>query len=385
MTTTPTPPQELVKAVPRRVRLTVRLFWWTVCLLVLAAGLAALAGLLLYEHVMQPGMPLEKVEVSIPEGATGSDVAALLAQYELIEHPVLFKLAVRLDGTGDTPLESFRTLTRGGRPEPKTMKHGAYVLYKGSSPRELLHSIYDGPQPPVVADALRITIPEGLTIQQMAQLFDDPDVFIEAAFDPALIARLGLDVPSLEGFLMPNTYFFASPPTGREVVERMLEQFLREWTRLKLEYPHAQDADLLRIVTIASLVEEESRVQEERPIVASVLYNRLEKNMTLDMDSTLQYALGKYGERMLDADKEVDSPYNTYRNRGLPPGPISNPGVRCLRAALDPADTNYLFFVSNADGMTHTFSETLSEHNAAVARFRTEIREQRRQLQQQGQ
>ena len=112
--------------------------------------------------------------------------------------------------------------------------------------------------------------------------------------------------------------------------------------------------------------------------VAAVIYNRLKKNMALEMDSTLQYALGKYGTRILDADKEVDSPYNTYRYRGLPPRPISNPGVASLRAAMDPAEVEYLYFVSNADGKTHTFSRTLREHNKAVARYRREIRQQRR-------
>jgi len=111
-----------------------------------------------------------------------------------------------------------------------------------------------------------------------------------------------------------------------------------------------------------------------------VIYNRLEKNMPLEMDSTLQYILNKYGQRLLNVDKEVDSPYNTYQRRGLPPGPISNPGVESLRAALEPADETYLFFVSNADGETHTFSTTLREHNRAVAKYRKEIRAQRKAL-----
>ncbi|MFO7775380.1 MAG: endolytic transglycosylase MltG, partial [Candidatus Hydrogenedentota bacterium] len=124
-----------------------------------------------------------------------------------------------------------------------------------------------------------------------------------------------------------------------------------------------------------------ARAAHERPKVASVIENRLERGMTLDMDTTLQYALGKYGERMLNEDKEVDSPYNTYRNRGLPPGPIANPGLASFRAALDPADTEYLYFVSNGDGRTHTFSRTLEEHNQAVYRYRQEMASQRRALQ----
>lgn len=384
MTQEPTQPQ-LAEVVPRKVRIVGRLFWWGACLLISIVGLSGLAALVVYDHVMSDGMPLSEIEVVIPEGATGSTVADLLAEKHLVDHPVLFRVAARLDGTGTTPLQSLRSVMAGHRAETKSIQQGTYMLYKGESPLQLLHAIYRGPQRPEMPDAFKVTVPEGLTIHQMAALFDDPEAFIRAAHDPELVARLALNVPSLEGFLMPNTYFFDKKPTERDVVERMLDQFLDDWKQLTQEYPQAGAADMLEVVTVASLIEEEAKVEEERPLVASVLYNRVHNNMTLDMDSTLQYALGKYGQRMLDADKEVESPYNTYKYTGLPPGPISSPGVRCIRAALDPADSDYLFFVSNADGRTHTFSETIGEHNAAVARFRKEIREQRRELQQQGQ
>ncbi len=376
-----TPTTELAEVVPKKVRLWARIAWWGLCFVVFIVGSAGLAGLVMYDHVMSPGMPLAEIEVIIPEGASGADVARILADSGLVEHPALFRLAMRLDGTGDTPLASFNGILHGRRASVKPIQQGAYALYKGHSPLQLLHAIYEGPRRPEMPDAFKFTIPEGLTIHQMAELFADPEAFIAAAHDPDLVARLALDVPSLEGFLMPNTYFFDKKPTEREVVERMLRQFLDDWNRLTLEFPQARAAELLEVVTMASLIEEEAKVEQERPIVASVLYNRIEKNMTLDMDSTLQYALGKYGQRMLDSDKEVDSPYNTYKNAGLPPGPICSPGLRCIRAALTPADTDYLFFVSNADGATHTFSATIGEHNAAVAKFRTEIRDQRRELQ----
>lgn len=376
------PQPEIAEVVPRKVRLVVRVAWWCVCLVVLLVGMAGLGALVVYDHVMSEGMPLAEVEVVIPEGATGSTVAEILAEQGLVEHPALFRAAARLDGTGSTPLESLRGVMSGRRAEAKTIQQGTYRLYRGESPLQLLHAIYRGPERPKMPDAFKVTVPEGLTIHQMAALFDDPEAFVRAAHDPDLIARLALDVPSLEGFLMPNTYFFDKKPTEREVVERMLAQFLEDWNALTRTVPAARDADMLEVVTVASLIEEEAKVDEERPVVASVLYNRVAKGMTLDMDSTLQYALGKYGQRMLDVDKEVESPYNTYKYPGLPPGPISSPGLRCIRAALAPAETDYLFFVSNADGRTHTFSATLAEHNAAVARFRTEIRQQRRELQQ---
>ena len=381
MTSEVTQPQ-LAEVVPKKVRLVVRLFWWAVCILLAAGGLLGLGMLVVYDHVMSDGMPLAEVDVVIPEGATGSTVAQLLTDQGLIEHSALFRLAIRLDGTGTKPIESFRGILQGRRAEARTIQQGTYTLYQGDSPLQLLHAIYQGPRRPKMPDAFKVTVPEGLTIHQMAELFDNAEAFIRAAHDPDLIARLALNVASLEGFLMPNTYFFDKKPTEREVVERMLQQFLDDWNRLRLELPEARDADVLEVVTLASLIEEEARADEERPLVASVLHNRIEKKMALDMDSTLQYALGKYGQRMLDADKAIDSPYNTYKYPGLPPGPISSPGLRCIRAALTPAKSDYLFFVSNADGKTHTFSETIAEHNAAVARFRTEIRGQRRDLQQ---
>ena len=355
---------------PRKKRSCLRFLVKSVVLLVVlvlvAGSIAGVAGYLVYDHVTRPGSPGDTVSMTIPEGLTGGEVGVLLAGHGLVEHELFFRLAIRLDDSG------------------RPIKHGYYELPTGLSPLELLHHLQEGTQwradPQTLPDELRITIPEGLTIAQMAALFDNPAAFEEAAADPALIARLGLDVPNLEGFLMPNTYFFSKKPDERAVVERMFEQFMRDYTRLVREFPEAASRDLLEVVTIASLIERESRVEEERPLVAAVIYNRLEKGMRLELDCTLQFALNKYGERMLHEDKETDSPYNTYRYGGLPPGPICSPGVACLRAALNPADADYLFFVSNADGRTHTFSRTMSEHLEAVRRFRREIAVQRRAL-----
>ncbi|HQE81829.1 MAG TPA: endolytic transglycosylase MltG [Candidatus Hydrogenedentes bacterium] len=335
-------------------------------LLLLAAAVIAVGGYLVYDHVTRPGTPGEMVSVTIPEGLTGKAVGELLADRGLVEHELFFRLAMRLD--------------KSGRP----IKHGYYELPAGLSPTEILNCLQEGSPwhipPGGVPDELKVTVPEGLTIAQMAEQFNDPGAFKEAASDPALLARLGLAVPSLEGFLMPNTYYFAKKPDERAVVERMFGQFQQEYAKLVEEIPEAAGRDVLEVVTIASLIEEECRVEEERSVVAAVIYNRMEEGMPLELDSTLQYALGKYGERILYEDKETDSPYNTYKRKVLPPGPISNPGLACLRAALKPAEEEYLFFVSNADGKTHTFSTNLTEHARAVRRFRREIAVQRREL-----
>lgn len=347
-------------------RLLKRLVGAAMITVVLGVVAVAFVGLLAYQHVMQAGTAGEAVAVVIPEGATGHEVGEILAANGLIEHEIFFRIALRLDKS------------------PKSIKHGRYKLPKGLSAFELLEMLQKGApnvyDPLEMPDELKVTVPEGLTIAQAAELFDKPEAFKKAAADPDLLASLGFEAPSLEGFLLPNTYFFDEKPTEREVVERMVNQFKKKWAELVAETPLPEDLTPLEVVTVASLVEEEARVAEERPDVAAVIYNRLERGMPLQMDSTIQYALNKYGQRILYGDREVKSPYNTYQNAGLPPRPISNPGVASLRAALKPSDADYVYFVSNADGLTHTFSSNNTEHVRAVRRFRREIAPQRKAL-----
>jgi UPF0755 protein len=343
-----------------RVLVSLFLYLWVLLLLGLAG--AGVAAFIVYEQVIQPGTPGPKVQVTVPEGATGRDIGRLLTEKGVIEHEGFFRLAIEIDGTD------------------RAIRHGEYEVPKGLSALEVLRVMYEGPPMSLNANRHQVTVPEGLTIAQAAALFDNPQAFIEAASDPEIVARAGISTATLEGFLMPNTYYFDKPPTERQAVERMVEQFEKEWNKLVAGIPGAENFDKLAVVTIASLVEEEARVESERPLVAAVLYNRIAKKMPLQMDSTLQYALGKYGQRLLYTDRDVDSPYNTYRNTGLPPGPISSPGVSCLAAALAPAKVDYLFFVSNADGKSHTFSSTMAEHERAVARFRRDIAPQRREI-----
>lgn len=335
---------------------------YVVVLLLLLVGAAALLGFIVYDHVVGPGNEGPPHTLTVPRGLSGRDIGALLAREELIEHAGFFRLALKIDGT------------------EKPIKSGAYDLPKGLSALELLRLLQGGPKRQIAENQVKVTVPEGLTIQQASLLFPDPAAYIEAASDLDLVLKLGIDAKTLEGFLMPDTYFFDEQPSEREVVERMLSQFQQQYARLLEGTPATPGMGMLEVVTLASLVEEEAKVEEERPIVAAVMLNRLKKKMPLQMDSTLQFVLGKYGQRLLDTDKAVDSPYNTYVNAGLPPGPISSPGVSSLRAAMRPASVEYLYFVSNADGKTHTFSKTLSEHEKAVARYRGAIAGQRREL-----
>ena len=194
---------------------------------------------------------------------------------------------------------------------------------------------------------------------------------LAAARDPSPIHDLAPGAPSLEGFLFPATYQFPRHMTGKDMTAAMVKKFRQEWAALQPADPPAQHR-MQDIVTLASLVERETPLPEERPHVAGVFANRLRIGQPLQCDPTVVYALslaGAYSGKLDGGDLYFPSPYNTYRNKGLPPGPIANPGEAALRAALDPPPTDDLYFVANTEG-GHFFSKTLKEHNQNVARYR---------------
>lgn len=343
----------------------VRIVLYAWAFLAAAVIVVAVAAFVVVDHARGPGHAGPPITVTIPEGASGKDIGELLAQSGLIEHEGLFRLAAKLD-TAKKPL-----------------KHGVYEIPKGLAALEILHLMQNGPARLSPEDQIKITVPEGLSAAQVVAALPEVPGLAEAIQAPEALARTGVKAKSLDGFLFPETYYFDKQPTGAELVDRMLTQFDKTWAKLVAEVPGAEKYDKLAVVTIASLIEEEAKVDEDRPLIAAVLRNRLQEGMPLQMDSTLQFALNKYGERLTEKDKQVDSAYNTYKVRGLPPGPISSPGIPSLRAALRPAAEPYLYFVSNADGRTHTFSKTYEEHQAAVARFRRDIAPQRKEQVQQ--
>jgi UPF0755 protein len=179
----------------------------------------------------------------------------------------------------------------------------------------------------------------------------------------------------LEGFLFPATYEFPRHPTGEQMVAAMVSHFRQEWTAISAEQPNFSSLPLEQVVTLASLVERETPKPEERPVVAGVFVNRLRHRVPLQCDPTVVYALelaGNYNGRLEAASLPFSSPYNTYRHTGLPPGPIANPGNASLKAALNPPETDYLYFVANTEG-GHFFSKTLAEHNHNVALYRQRL------------
>lgn len=291
--------------------------------------------------------------VHVPPGADAGQVAELLHRHGLIRSRLAFRLRARWRG-----LE--------GR-----LQAGEYRLWPAEALDQLLDRLASG-------DVIRyrVTIPEGYTAQQIADLLHRLGLVDRAAFLREVRNVLAHRIPemegnqtsSVEGYLFPDTYEFPRGLPARAVVATMIARF-REATRDLWALPRPLGLSPHAVVTVASLVEREARHDEERRRIAGVVYNRLRREMPLQVDATVLYALGRHKDRVLYADLDVPSPYNTYRRRGLPPGPIANPGRESLRAALQPEPHDFLYYVARRDG-THVFSRTLFEHERAVRALR---------------
>lgn len=289
------------------------------------------------------------IQVTVPVGATLSDVADSLAARDVIAWEPLFKLQARL-------LRAERGL-----------RAGTYELRTGSSSWAVLRRLRRGE---VMTVAL--TVPEGFRLAQMAPRISDitglqPDSVLALLEDPSLARELGAPGPTLEGYLFPDTYRFALGVSVHSVATAMMDRYRRVWTEERRRHLESLGLTEHEAVTLASIVQAEARLEEEMPRIAGVYHNRLERGWRLQADPTVLYALGGYRERLLYAaiDSVQDHPYNTYARVGLPPGPIGAPGEAAIDAALSPTG-DYLFFVAWPDG-SHVFTRSLAEHNRAKA------------------
>jgi UPF0755 protein len=246
------------------------------------------------------------------------------------------------------------------------IKAGEYSLNQSMAPIRVLNILTSG-----AIKTYPLTIPEGLTAEQIADLLAKKSLvnkmeFMSLVMDKTLVASYHIDGPSLEGYLFPDTYLISKDIGARELIDVMVNRF---WNVFNALTKGQKDfMPLGETVTLASLVEKETGLAEERPVIASVFINRLKKRMRLESDPTVIYGLKDFDGNLKRKDLRVRSPYNTYINYGLPPGPIANPGRDSLMAAINPAKTNYLYFVSKNDG-SHHFSATLKEHNTAVVKY----------------
>jgi UPF0755 protein len=323
---------------------------------VIASAVAGAAGTALvyaaYNYMLNktPGAAVTKT-VEIRPGSTAGEIGDLLEAEGVIADRWAFVAYVRLN-----KLEG-------------ELKAGRYELSSEMTVPEIAELVAAGE-----VALTKFTVPEGYRLTEIADAAEaaglcSAEGFLAAcdAGDPKGRVPGGV---SLEGYLFPDTYMFDSATAPNEVVAVMLDRFFEVMTDEDMERIGAGGRTLHEVVILASLVEREALVDDERPLVAAVFTNRLEKGMTLGSCATVIYAMGYVPERITIQDLKIDSPYNTYVNPGLPPGPICSPGEASLRAAIEPADVDYLYFVSNGDG-THTFTTTYAEHE----RFRLEMRE----------
>lgn len=299
------------------------------------AVLAAAAALFLARPGPQGGL----IEVSIPPGLSASQTASLLEASGVVRGRLVFRLAAKFSGLD------------------RSLKPGSYRLRRDMPLRELLKTLSEG-----VRTDIRVVIPEGFSARQIAERLEASGVSSAREFAAYVEAN------KLEGYLFPTTYHFAPASGAEKVARRLRAEFERQVSPLYSSRPQTRYT-LHQILTMASIIQREAVRPEEMPMIAAVYYNRLRLRMRLEADPTVQYALGYWKKGLTLKDLQNPSPYNTYNHYGLPPGPICSPGVEAVKAALNPARTQALFFVADAAG-GHIFSNTIAEHLKAKQEFK---------------
>ncbi len=319
-------------------------------LLSIPCCLAVLAAVILWCIYTSPsGQQTEQRFLRIRPGTGAWQIATQLHDAGVIRHPTLFVLYALLGRTA------------------AALQAGEYAFQASMSPAEILTILRQGK---VFRHVL--TIPEGATLRDVAWLIlrkelGDPQRLLDLGHDKAFITSLGVQSPALEGYLFPDTYHVPRDLPEQSLLTLMVRNFQKRYSADMATRAQQLDLTQHEVVTLASLVEKEAQIDVERPLIAAVFHNRLRRGMRLQCDPTVIYALGeRFDGNLRKADLQIDSPYNTYRYAGLPPGPIANPGQRALEAAINPAAVDYLYFVATRDGGRHIFSKSLQEHNVAV-------------------
>lgn len=287
--------------------------------------------------------------LTVPKGAGFAQIAQELERQRIVRSALHLRVLGRLRGLD------------------RRLQPGDYRLSDAMKPGEILQKMASG-----VTDACKFAVPEGYSIFQVAELAEKQglfgrDEFLKVCRDKQLLSELGLDTKSVEGYLYPGTYLVGFHMDERGLVSEMVREFRHRTATLE-SLVSGTGLSLHQVVTLASMVEKEAVVPEEKPLIASVFRNRLKLGMPLQSDPTAIYGVRAFGGTVTKQDLQRQSPYNTYRVKGLPPGPIGNPGLDAIKAVLQPARTDYLYFVARKDG-THQFSRTLQEHNRGVHLF----------------
>jgi UPF0755 protein len=326
---------------------------FAVVAIVLALVAAVAVWLLLGAEQPYKGYGADEQFVEIPPGAGPGAIGRRLTEAGVVRDEASFRVA----------------LWRSG--QARRLQAGEYRFERPMSAREVINKLARGE-----VFTRPVTFPEGLTVRQMSQIYERDGAgraadFLRAAQNVELIRNIDPAARDLEGYLFPNTYSLPRKASAADLVERMVTAFRDVLTPELVERATARGLSVRELVTLASLVEKETAKPEERPVVAAVYANRLKIGMGMQCDPTVIYALeraGRYTGNLTREDLKFDSPYNTYRYAGLPPGPIASPGRASLEAAANPSDVPYIYFVSRNDG-SHVFSTTLEEHNRNVFEY----------------
>lgn len=322
--------------------------------------IALIINLALFQRVFRTDP--SDVTVKIKRGANLRGVAEELESKQVIYNTSIFILTGRLLGYQDEILP------------------GSYNFENGLTTLDILKRITDVTQ----VRYYTVTIPEGMNIRQIGRLLQrqiglDSAKFVEASYNDSLIKLLEIEANNLEGFLFPDTYQFSLNPSGgneNEIVRIMTAEFTRKLPDSVKAEIEKEELDILKVVTLASIIEGETRYEPEKKTIAGVYYNRLRRRMKLEADPTVQYVIPDGPKQRLKySDLKYPSPYNTYLNRGLPPGPINNPGLSSIIAVIYPERHNYLYFVAKGDG-SHRFAETFSEHKKNILEYRKFLEDQ---------
>jgi UPF0755 protein len=331
----------------------------------LGLGLIGGAGLYISNALLPVEGSEHEVRFVIPKGMDSGKIAGILERHGLIRSSVVFKYYLRYKNEG------------------AKFQAGEYAMNPGITLDQIIMKLNRGET--VAEETIRFTVPEGFTFLQIVQSLSDKEIvdrnkFAAAAEDFKLLESTAIanipDDPSLkfrlEGYLFPETYEMKKASTERDILNRMLQELEKKLKLLPAgwqEQLNARGIDFHQMMTIASLIEREVVIEEERTIVAGVIYNRLKQNMHLQIDATVQYIFEEQKERLLYEDLKVESPYNTYLHAGLPPGPIASPSLASIQAAIYPQETKYLFYVTKKDGTQgHLFAETFAEHKRNIAK-----------------
>jgi UPF0755 protein len=298
--------------------------------------------------------------VTIPKGASLKQVSATLQDYNIIRNERSFLLAVKTLGY------------------EKDIPAGRFKLLNASTNFDIIDQLVNG-----IQVNKRVTILEGWTMDAIAKELNnkigvDQDEFKSACKNELLLWKWGISEDSVEGYLFPNTYLFSEEEDVQDIIGRMINEYKERITLAFRDRMKVLGMNENEIITLASIIEGEAIYDSERAVISGVYHNRLNIGMRLQADPTIQYIITDSPRRLLNKDLKIKSPYNTYLNKGLPPGPINNPGIESIKAALYPDETDYIYFVATGDGY-HTFSRTKEEHNIAKRKFQKIRRQLKRQ------